>query len=1477
MSEFREDLLATSIDKKRIIKIIIVACLLIGAFAFSMTMFNFLSGSQRPLPNDKFEDAVEEDVILMMPPFPYNLSDFQFPNMTTDQLSDLLDALQDMFDGNIDNLDLGNYSQALAALMASETEVFRVYDYNDFNEMNTKLWRYESFDEYNGESWASTASSQIIDFYSLTDKAIYHPSEDLLTLKIPLTSEVGMNSMVVPSFFPEPYIMDSSVSTNPGYMEYTSSSPVLYADDYNCTTMDISFHTAGDLNMTYEMFGIDLPTSSEIDAVALEPGYTPNPIKSKYLQLKGDTITAYINNNDDFAYHLNLLNATISSSDNAFIVADKIRNYLQYNFIKITDPSQYNPAPAGYDQVEWFCEQGIGYWADFASAFCAFGRALGLATRFVDGFNSLGVEEFFDMDEGRNAFAVKFKNMFNWAEVYIPTDISGNGMWVQMDVYYDNYLGVPPTLANYSLIVDTNFTAGYRGNIANLTATLTLDGSPVGGEPINLYDLTSSHFLGTVYTNSFGVASMNLDINDSLVVGPHVIFGQYSPNVNDTTSFTVYGDIEVNLNIINPQEVNISLDTSTNIQGYVIDPVNNQRVAGTTLEFVLFQKGTNNRIGSPPFDITYTNADFNGDFNEIINIDPSVPIGQYEVRVDTNGSWFFNPLAVGFVNDSSSKIDLNVTKGIIKNVWFYINNTPSYLDSSPVVNRPSSLELKAIVVNETNSPLSGQIVSFYDYDRALFLGTDTTDINGIATLTYSVGNFNKIGPNLLYVKVGIAENYSYFILNEEPIINIIAGPSPREINRTATGATNTIFNIAGEIMDFYGNPISSARIQLKLMRGGTDYSPYLIPSDVFWTDFNGYFNLNFQVASNTPTGNYTLRLDFNGTIDYLWHPEYPTSFTLPYINTSSSFSNELKVMTPATLLFNFWIDGMPSDNYNQPVINQNEQLNLSVYLEWGTLPIGDGEWVDFYDVTQEQFIGSSQTINGYTSIIYSTGFFTVGGPHRLYAKWGSNYNYSYFIYNNPLNIEVQSGPLPREIMRSGVSQRTFNLKGSINDTTNGLAIKYTSIFVYMEDGTMTDYSSYLVLESGSTRLDATGAFDLTYSVLSSTPENNYTLRVEFYGDFMYSSPFIFNNPHDFFLGGYSNFTDTAYFSYELKVIDPENLDILLSVEGNPTLPFYNDGNPPETYNFGEISHIQVQIVHALSKIGNTVSLYDDFSNNLIDSYTFVDESGFVQFNISTNSLYAGLIRIRANYESYITFNTTYIVINETVSVSINVERNVIQRNFHQFDVYGSITQNGTNLNGLNYGIILIDSLYTDVSSYLINDDPQFRVINNGNYYYNDISISLNCPQGRYYILIYLTGGITESGISLTSYMGSSMSSIIPINITAGVSISGNYDTRVVKDSFYEGDDLYVYGYLTWDNGTAIAFKEISVTVRDGVTILASTTGFTDGSGFFNVSILVGSGWPDNAEVWVSFYPEDNYSYPNNYFIEFIEIEVLREP
>ncbi|MFX1527829.1 MAG: transglutaminase-like domain-containing protein [Promethearchaeota archaeon] len=1476
MSEFREDLLISPINKKRIIGIFLVSILLISLFAFSVLFYSFLFESQRPFPSDQLSEAEWEDADLTLPPSPYNFSgdDFNDLNLTLDQLQDLLDTIQDMFDGDIDDFDQVNFSQSQLALLASEAEVFRLYEYDFFDDMTNKLWKYECFDEYTGDGWHSTAATQLSDFYPYSNYSYYHWDKDLFRIRMPLSPTIGVNSFVIPTLFPRPLIIESGIYSIPPNLNFGSED--LYIDDLNSSILEVDFISSEDTNLSYYLFGLDLPDNNQINNTAAQAQYTPLSIQSRYLQLP-PSINVYLANNPYVYNHFIILNNTINQNDNAFVVANKIRNYFQTYFTFPLDPDDYVPAPDGRDVVDWFCETQIGTWADFASAFCVFTRLFGIASRFVDGFNSFGIEEFWDPLEMMNTSAIKYRNLYNWAEIFIPTDTLGNGLWVQMDILFDSFGagGNPIIGGDYRISASSDNFIYNRGDSANLTAYLSSSTEPIDNKRITFRDVSNGEILGSSFTDINGQASILTNINNSKIVGPHVIEARFDFFIANYTFLIIEGEIQVRLTNVYPTTVNTS--GFTDIQGYLYDPIKTEAVKDAQVNFILFQNGTNNKIFNafiPPF----RDTDLNGNFDDTLNLNPSVDSGLYEIRVDFNGtfslpnypnlppSFTYNP-----ITNSSQRVGLNVTKP--PSVLFYINNLPIQDVNNPKVYRYNVLNLTAKVLVENVGPLQGQRVYFYDHTQGgIEIGYNITDVNGIASINYFIGDNSITGPNLLYARHYSQENYSYFILNEEPLINIISGPNPREINRTATGATNTQFSIEGEILDTTNfNRINNCELTLKLLRFGLDYSSYLIPSEYIWTS-DGYFNLPFEVAPNIPTGNYTLRLDFNGTFDRFGEP-YPYYFTLPIINTSSAFPYELLISTPTTLSFNFWINGTTSNDYNQPVVNRNGDLDLTVYLTYGGVPIADGEIIYFYDITQEFLIGTASTTLGFAQLIYSTNPSTVAGPHLLRARWGSNYNYSYFILDEPIILNLASGPIPREINRG---QTNFNLHGYVNDIFNGLPIKFARISVYMVDGG-TDYTSYLRLIGGSYQLGINGEFDLTFSVLSSTPDKNFTLQIEFNGIFSYSSPRNYNNEHDFYLA-FPNFYDLINCTNELKVIDPENLNINLAVEGNPTLPFYDNAFPPESYYFGEIAHVQVQIIHALPKAGNTVYLYDDFTNNLISSSTFPDESGFTQFDIPTNTLHAGLIRFRVNYHTYSTFNTTYIVINETISISINSNRNNIQRNIQLFNVNGNLQQNGTNLDGLTIGMLLLDDVFTDVSAYVNFNGPQFRVVSNGNYFYIDNSIFLNCPPGNYYLLVYFTGSISESGISLTNYMIPSMSMLVPINITAGTSIIGNYDTRVVKDQFYEGDDLYAWGYLRWDNGSALAFNEVNVTIRDSLgNIISSGIGFTDINGFFNITIPVGAGWPDNAQVWVNFYPKDNFGAPFYYFIKAIEQQLFRQP
>ncbi|MHA1933542.1 MAG: transglutaminase-like domain-containing protein, partial [Promethearchaeota archaeon] len=668
-------------------------------------------------------------------------------------------------------------------------EVFRVYNYLDFANMSDVLWKYESFDQYTGDGWQSTASSDLYDFFTYGEYfSKYSPDPELFKIKMPISPNIGINSMVLPSLFPTPNIMETSISAP----NLTLGSETLYKTDFNSTTLDLSFSSDVDVNMTYEMFGFHLPSALEINNSAIEASWTPAPIQAKYLQLPPD-IDIYKINNPYFTNHSNILNATISDTDNAFEVADKIRIYLQTQFSFPSSADDYDPAPEGRDVVDWFCETQKGVWSDFASAFCAFTRVFGVSSRYIDGFHSLMLEEFFDDDEGQLGFAIKYKNMYSWAEIYVPTDISGNGNWVQMDVFDSFGVGGNPLFGgNYNITVSPDKLMVTRPDVINITAIMSSDvGDPIDNNTLTFTDLTTGQKIGSDVTNSFGVASVLYNINNSHVVGPHIIEARYDFFTTGANITTILGNIGVNLTIVNPSVINRSdaLPDTFNIQGTLYDPLNMERVQDASINLVLFQIGTSiEEFGA--FTPSSTITDTIGNFNDNLNIDPSVSAGQYEVRADFNGTWLLYgfPFNIPVINDSSNRMGLNLTTALT--TWFYIDGISTASPNLPSVSRYQILNLTALVVLEGFGPMSNEVVYFYDYTRGgIQIGSDTSDLNGFASINYTVGVNSLSGPNLLYSRIGPQSNYSYYILNEEPTINAISGPTPRVINRTGSGTT----------------------------------------------------------------------------------------------------------------------------------------------------------------------------------------------------------------------------------------------------------------------------------------------------------------------------------------------------------------------------------------------------------------------------------------------------------------------------------------------------------------------------------------------------------------------------------------------------------------------------------------------------------------------------------------------------------------
>ena len=91
----------------------------------------------------------------------------------------------------------------------------------------------------------------------------------------------------------------------------------------------------------------------------------------------------------------------------------------------------------------------------------------------------------------------------------------------------------------------------------------------------------------------------------------------------------------------------------------------------------------------------------------------------------------------------------------------------------------------------------------------------------------------------------------------------------------------------------------------------------------------------------------------------------------------------------------------------------------------------------------------------------------------------------------------------------------------------------------------------------------------------------------------------------------------------------------------------------------------------------------------------------------------------------------------------------------------------------------------------------------------------------------------------------------------------------------QGNTLYVYGNLTWDNGIGIADVYVNITVvssvDENIIYAFNDTVKTDNLGRFNGTLNVGINWPpfrSETKIFVEFNPLDNKNFgvPDGYFI-----------
>lgn len=1455
MSERRKELITEGNTIKQAISIILIAILLFGLYLGSIALFGLIFGI-RTNPSDELANAPEEK-------------------------AELVDIALDMFD----LMDLLDYDDLLEH---AEEAVFYIEDYDPFDE--SWLWKFSVADEYNNDgSWSQSVSGVSPTEFTYWHEYWEHYSDrDIIRIKYPIDPTAGENSLVIPALFPTPYIMDHPWEhswVDPWSPEFDESSLLLYKDIFNVASMSFSFDEAYSCNLTYDLFSESVMSPTELNTSAVMETYTPNAIKDQYYQLPDPGgIPGYILNNPNFKSHYDALDAIINSTDNAYIKANKIRNYLQENFdVDVLPP--YNRPAHGQDVVEWFCGEQSGIFSDFAATFTAFARAFGIASRYVDGFNSrkfpIYPSEHYNAQEDKNYSIIRRLNLYSWSEIYVPLAVDGSGVWTEMDVLFESFGGGNPlTFEEMELNVYTNTTTPViRGDSVEIIAELFSDGTPQEGITIIFEDSTENNpNLGEGITNNDGKCSIIVDINDQTVAGPHLIQASTGFTINYTIYF-LNAPIEVNLTDVDPTIIDKTVSSNTRIMGVLFDPLNGKGVSNGEVEFILLDS-SNNKISlafTPDSELT----DNDGDYNTVVYVNDHVVSGTYDVRVDFNGSFQIGFLSGFFsqfysypqLSDSSSEISVQIINPDAIFLDLFINGYPSDNFSNPRVNRYTSVELRVALYSLSGGALQGRTINFYDITEDPSgppIHTEDTDFNGEIFFYYNL-DYDKIaGPHLIYAQNGSQENYSYFILDDNVRIDLNPPrPVPNIINRIDVG--DYTFNIKGSILDdTNNNPIKYAQVSVRLFKDLVDYSSYLQPPypTLFDCGEDGSFDLNFNVDDNILPGNYSIRIDFNGIFDYL-SQDYPYLFNLPYINTSTSTVMDLKIEAPDIQILDFWINGTPTSEYEQPIVIRTQELNLTACLQGGSGPL-EGESIRFFDVTNNSEIGVKITgSNGCANITYylNTGLL-LAGPHLIFAEWGSLKNHSYFIIYEAIRIDLNPpNPVPNIINRSGSIDTAFNIKGTIVDDFYNRPIKYAEITVNLIKNN-NKFNTQLIPIYPSTNpyyCGADGTFDLNFDVSNTIPARNYSLRIDFNGTFYYLSQDN-DYPHNFFLTYINTSTSTIM---DLKIKDPYNISIALWIDGNEALSTYDNFYPPQSFNRNDNVNFTVRVIQDPIPVGSDISLYDVYENRFWVSQT--NANGIAEFILQINETWVvgpHKIKVLYQFDGYDFLNYTFIILNGSKKVEIFIDKNNATRNIDWINVSGSVkdTYNYIKMKQVEVTIKLVNNS-NDYSDYLIFQAgyyPFMIISQNTNWDYTFIfKVNISIPYGKYDIRVDFNGTIIDypdpyCSINLNNYMISNSSVPEVLNVFAGTAIvNGYYDAySSEEDVWYVGENVTIHGRLTWDNGTAMVGYQVNMTLEDPFgNVLDWVINTTVAGGEFYGQIEIQEGW-DPERVFVTYYGEN---------------------
>ncbi len=251
MSERRKAIITEESPVKKALSVILIAILIFGAYVASTVLIGIFFGS-RITPSDELTNADPEDA--------------------------------ELFEISLDLFDLMSLLSYEDLLEYADEPVFYIEDYDSFDE--SWLWKFSVKDEYNNDgTWSQSVSgvspTEFTHDYEYWD---HYSDRDKLKIEYPIDATSGSNSLVIPSLFPTPHIMDMP-QIKPWDPSFEAYSTILYKDIFDVASLELNFDSSYSGNLTYELFGESVMGSDELNQSAVTEIFTPSSIKDQYYQL----------------------------------------------------------------------------------------------------------------------------------------------------------------------------------------------------------------------------------------------------------------------------------------------------------------------------------------------------------------------------------------------------------------------------------------------------------------------------------------------------------------------------------------------------------------------------------------------------------------------------------------------------------------------------------------------------------------------------------------------------------------------------------------------------------------------------------------------------------------------------------------------------------------------------------------------------------------------------------------------------------------------------------------------------------------------------------------------------------------------------------------------------------------------------------------------------------------------------------------